>query len=182
MSTDRPSDLPSDLKSLAADLAALTPSSGGVNRDELMYRAGWEAGAATSWATPSTMLRAAAWLWPLSTAALVLIAAALSIVLATREPEVQLVYVEKPPTLNVEAENHNASAADHIPVAQPLLSPSGMFAWSARQGNDYLSLRERVLAFGVDMLPASSDDALSDVTPPMRDSRYGALMGELRGG
>jgi hypothetical protein len=196
MNSDRPSDLPPDLKSLAADLAALAPSSGSVNRDELMYRAGWEACAATSPAVPSTRLRAAAWSWPLSTAALVLIAAALSIVLATREPQVQVVYVEKPPTSSVETEKQKGSAPEHTAVAgqpwpstslhtavagQPWPSTSRSIAWPAGTGNDYLSLRERVLAFGVDVLPAAPDEPLGTVTP-LQDSRYGALIRELRGG
>jgi hypothetical protein len=182
MNSDRPSELPPDLKSLAADLAALAPSSGGVNRDELMYRAGWEACAATSPAVHSMRQRTAMWLWPLSTAALVLVAATLVVALATREAAVQVVYIEKPQTLSVEAEKQNASAVENVAVArQPLLATSRMNARPAGTGNDYLSLRERILAFGVDMLPASSDEPLQDVTP-LRDSRYGALIGELRGG
>ena len=181
MSTDRQSDLPSDLKSFAAELAALAPSSGILNRDELMYRAGWEAGTAASPPFHSK-LRAAAWLWPLTTAALVLIAAALSIVLAIREPEVQIVYVEKQPASRFAAEKQDETATRHIPAAsQTSLSPSGAVARSARRVNDYLSLREQVLAFGVDALPASSHEPARDVTP-LRDSRYGALIGELRGG
>jgi hypothetical protein len=180
MNSDRQSELPAELKSLAADLAALAPSSGGVNRDELMYRAGWEARAAASPAVHSTRLRAAMWLWPLSTAALVLIAAVLSILLATRELAVQVVYVEKPQTSSVEAEKQLVPATEYADLTrQPLLSPSS--ERPAPTGHDYLSLRERILAFGVDMLPTSSDEPLQGVTP-LRDSRYGALIGELRGG
>ena len=181
MNSDRPSDLPPELKSLAADLAALAPSGGGVNRDELMYRAGWEACAATSPAVHSVRQRAARWLWPLSTAALVLVATTLGVALATREPAVQIVYVEKPPS-GIETERQMVSATEHVVLTrQSLLSPSGMTKRPAGTGHDYLSLRERILAFGVDRLPATSDEPLQDVTP-LRDSRYGALIGELRGG
>ena len=181
MDTDRSWDLPSDLKSLAANLAALAPSTGGLDRDQLMYRAGWEACAVASPAVHSTRLRAARWLWPLITAALVLVAATLGVALATREPAVQVVYVEKPAS-SIETETQMVPATEYVALTrQPLLSRSGMTERPAGTGNDYLSLRERILAFGVDRLPASSDEPLQDVTP-LRDSRYGALIGELRGG
>ncbi len=182
MDTDRSRDLPSDLKSLAANLAALAPSTGGLDRDQLMYRAGWEACGATSPAAHSMRLRAARWLWPLSTAALFLIAATLGVALATRELAVQVVYVEKPPS-SIKTEKQMVSATEHVALTrQPLLSPSGMIDRPAGTGHDYLSLRERILAFGVDRLPASLDAELPNAASSIRDSRYGALIRELRGG
>jgi hypothetical protein len=183
MNTDRQSDLPLELKAFAANLAALSPSSGGLNRDELMYRAGWEAHAAMSPAFHSIRLGATRWLWPLTTAALVLISAALSFVLATREPAVQIVYVEKPQAWSAEAEKRTVTPAEPIAGgAQPLLSPSRMIAQSVAMGNDYFSLRDRVLTLGIDELPEPVNDPSHQETPAIRDSRYGTMIGELRGG
>jgi hypothetical protein len=196
MNPERLPELPSDLKSIEADLAALAPRSGALNRDELMYRAGWAACAAAD-ASPVAVSAnkgrgGLAWLWPLTTAGLVLVSATLGMVLATRGPQVEVVYVEKPESRSNETEKERASTkAPTLPVRDdriasiqerlPLRS-AAIDRPQMRLGNDYLSLRERVLAFGVDVLPSSSAAALPNESPAVGDSRYGVLIGQLRGG
>lgn len=196
MNADRLPEMPSDLKSFEAGLAALAPASAGLNRDELMYRAGWAACAAAGTAPmtmrPAGRTVAVAWLWPLTTAGLVLLSATLGIVLVARQPEVEVVYVEKPVDKSIEAEKQRVPAApatlparDHRVASSQGTTEIQTAATNrpkARFGNDYLSLRERVLAFGVDVLPSYSAASENGGSPPVRDSRYGALIGQLRGG
>ena len=194
MNSDRLPELPAELKPFEADLAALAPTSG-LNRDELMYRAGWAACAASGTSGSVVMQTnrrvGAAWLWPLTTAGLVLLSATLGLALVTRPPKVELVYVERPVNRSIGAEKDKqpmaptlpssddrvASSPNPLPRRTPMLDRP-----PTRFGNDYLSLRERVLAFGVDVLPATSDAPLPDGSPAIGDSRYGALIGQLRGG
>ncbi|MEX2139390.1 MAG: hypothetical protein WD894_09020 [Pirellulales bacterium] len=195
MNPDRLPELPSDLKPIEADLAALVPASGTLNRDELMYRAGWAAceasGDSPSALTPSNRRSGVAWLWPLTTAGLVLLSATLGIVLATREPDVEVVFVEKTTRESSETEKERAPAAasqlpttdDRVASAQEWLPQAPLLDRpQTRFGNDYLSLRERVLAFGVDVLPSYSAAPATNGSPAIGDSRYGALIGQLRGG
>jgi hypothetical protein len=117
-----------------------------------------------------------------TTAASVLITAALSMVLAMREPVVQIVYVENPQRSSAQAEQRQASAADQVAARQIAIAQSRMIAHAAGSGHDYLSLRERILSSGIDALPESVTSPSHDETPAISDSRYGALIGELRGG
>ena len=192
---DRLPELPLELKSLEVDLAALAPASGGLNRDELMYRAGWAAceAAVVPAGTPaqSNQRRMMVWLWPLTTAGLVLLSATLGIALATREPPLVVITKATPPDRKSEA---NKDASDAAPAMLPAGSEPIAMAWSsivrptifdrspAPVRDDYLSLRDRVLAFGVDALPS-----YAAATPPNDaradgQSRYGTLMGQLLGG
>jgi hypothetical protein len=133
----------------------------------------------------------AAWLWPMTTAGLVLLSTTLGIALVTRPPKVELVYVDKPVKGSIGMENDQQRAAPMSPALDnqvassptpfPLLR-SALDRPPTRFGNDYLSLRERVLAFGVDVLPATSAAAPANGSHAIGDSRYGALIGQLRGG
>jgi hypothetical protein len=49
-------------------------------------------------------------------------------------------------------------------------------------GANDLSLRERVLTYGVDMLPTGDSSALHGESDSVSNSRYAALLDELRGG
>jgi hypothetical protein len=194
-------ELPPDLKSLEADLVAMSPACGALSRDELMYRAGWEASAASTAGDPARAkvksqaktdrIRGSSWLWPLSTAGLLLVAAILGVILATRSPEVRVVYIEKPVRSSSEAlpskqpaDKRPISSPDETVAAQHPQLPSAKIVNRIQfgAGHEYLSLRQRVLAFGVDVLrtrgamPPRSDD------PTASDSRYGTLLGQLRGG
>jgi hypothetical protein len=189
-------ELPADLKLLAVDLAGLLPASGALNRDELMYRAGWaacEAASAAVIATTSSRRRMAmAWLWPLTTAGLLLLSAALGIALATREPE--LIVVTKVTTPESATGAKQKEPAPVAPATLPVPDERSAIVsrWSVGRAvvgrsptpahSDYLSLRDRVLAYGVDVLPSyaattSQNDARAD-----GQSRYGTLIGQLLGG
>jgi hypothetical protein len=196
MTSDQNPELPNELKSLEAELAVLLPSTGTLHRNELMYRAGWEACAVARvslalpapgvpLALPVPNKPAANWLWPLSTAGLLLVAVTLGLLLASRaEPESRVVYVERPATAVVDNEQTKRPSAAIAPIPVAQNSPFEFTTADLRRpriGDDYLSLRERVLAFGVEVL--SPTDA-SPVSPAesRRDTRYGAMIGNLLGG
>ena len=170
-------DLPHELKSFEAQLAALAPA-GNLSRDELMYRAGWEACA--SGARQSAKVRQHrihSWLWPASTAALVLLSVTLGLIVAIREPGVEVVYIEKSSSADAATANDGGMAdsssiatADAFNATRKPPSP----------GNDYFALREHVLAFGADVLPATT--APTSHLRTEHDARYGAMLGLLRGG
>jgi hypothetical protein len=193
--------LPSELKSLAENLAALVPADGNLQRDVLMYRAGWEACVASAADDPaftaakvqakSVHSLRSSWLWPLSTAGLLLVSATLGIALATRAPELRVVYVEQP--LPSSAALHDAKQAADVPPIGPhdeVVAATDRQSASAEivrrlqvgAGNEYFALRQQVLAFGVDVLRSRGDGPLSSDEPTTSDSRYGALLSELRGG
>jgi hypothetical protein len=183
MNSDRYPDLPSDLKAFEAQLAALSPACG-LSRDELMYRAGWEACASV--ATPlSPRLRRGVlgarrnardkhirqWLWPATTAALVVLSVTLGFVVALRKPATEVVYIERSPPARMAANDKRDS--QWRPEGTDLRLPSG--------GNDYLMLRDRVLALGVDVLPTTAA-ALKPDARSERNSTYGAMRGVFRDG
>jgi hypothetical protein len=199
MSHDRLPDLPPELKTLAADLAALVPASGALSRDELMYRAGWEACAATEavdFARPevhahakSVQCRRSSWLWPLSTAGLLLVSVTLAIALATRTTEVGVVDIARPvkSTFEVEQVQHPfpiKATAFPPSIAQDAGAPPKPPLNSAQVhlGHEYFALRGQVLAFGVDALDSRAAAATPGEQAAVEDSRYGALLHELRGG
>lgn len=193
MNHDRLPELSPDLKSLAADLASLAPAGGVLNRDELMYRAGWEACAASDTGAVRRLINSGdsrlGWLWPLSTAGLLLVTATLGVMFATREPAIRVVYLERPAEASAAVEQPKQPIRvkeilppDHVaqsaaPRSNPLLRDV-----QARPGYEYLTLRGRVLAFGVDVLNWHSATATSGEQAAVNDSRYGALLDELRGG
>jgi hypothetical protein len=199
MNTDRIPDLPSDLKPLEADLAALAPTTGALNRDELMYRAGWEARAAARvpLAPPVRTFRAAPWLWPLTTAGLLLVSLTLGAILATRtDPEPRIVYVERQAIAKNEQTEPRSTTAQNT-AAQNTPAPNATapniaahdsasvlpIAVTRRpgSGDHYLALRERMLAFGVEVLSTTTPSPPSS-SETRTDSRYGAMIGDLLGG
>jgi len=114
--------LKSELAALEASLAALTPRPSTVDRDRLMFLAGRASGASARRRGP------ASWLWPLATAASLLLAAGLGTLAWLREVDQPVAYVPAAPT-------------------QDLLRTS---AESTRWAADYLRLRNRVIDRGVD--------------------------------
>jgi hypothetical protein len=200
MNDDQLPELPHELKSLAADLEALAPASGDLSRDELMYRAGWAACAASAADHPARLAlaqgktfqsRGLSWLWPMSTAGLLLVSATLGVALATRTPDVQVVYIERSKVSPAAAQNAK-QPADRRTIApqDEVVAASDSHSSSARlvnppqfgPGREYLSLRQRVLAFGVDVLQSRAAPVSPDDEATISDSRYGTLLGQLRGG
>ena len=192
---DRPPELPLELKSLEADLAALAPDSGGLKRDELMYRAGWAACEAAivpaGTSAQSNRRRTMGWLWPLTTAGLVLLSATLGIALATRETQLVVITEATPPDSKTKAKQ---DASDAAPAMLPARSEPFAMALGSRVRptifdrspapvrDGYLSLRDRVLAFGIDVLPSYAAATLPNDARADGQSRYGTLMGQLLGG
>jgi hypothetical protein len=171
VNSDRLPDLPSDLKSFEAQLAALSPASG-LSRDDLLYRAGWEACASgVKQGANARQNRIHSWLWPASTAALVLLSVTLGLIVALRKPSVEVVYIERPPWATGVAIDESNSTWQPQDIPLPL--PSG--------GNDYLTLRDRVLALGADLLATGAAAPKSDARIE-RDSRFGAMRGLLGDG
>jgi hypothetical protein len=205
MNAEQFPQLPNELKSLAADLAALAPASGNLGRDELMYRAGWEAcaaaagqGAFIGGGNPraatfdqyvhSVQTHARTWLWPLCTAGLLLVTATLAVLLAMRdEPDVRIVYIEKPADTAIEQPRDAIAAEGTQQIERAQQNDSARERAAARDraaivrrlGDDYLSLRERVLAFGVDVLPTHTPAALPEASESGRDLRYGSMIGRF---
>jgi hypothetical protein len=187
-----------DLKQVEQSLRSLEPGEAGVNRDRLMYEAGWGAcESAMNRATPAVAARsdvkvrqARNWLWPATSAALLLISATLATVLVTRQPEKEFVYAyiatraadsaieaaEPKPVENQQTGHTEASInLPWLTVLQSLSAPV------ASTDPNYLTLRSRVLAFGVDVLPSAA------ISPSKSDSatgspRYGDMRGVLLGG
>jgi hypothetical protein len=193
MNHDRLPELSPDLKSLATDLSSLAPAAGALNRDELLYRAGWEACAALDtgarWRLVNSRDSRLGWLWPLSTAGLLLVTATLGVMFATREPAIRVVYLERPAQASASVEQPRQPIRvkeifppDHVAQSGAPRSSRLLHDVQARPGYEYLTLRGRVLAFGVDVLNWHSATATSDEQAAIKGSRYGALLDELRGG
>lgn len=123
------SELPEpELTGLEASLARLRPQVGGLNRDQVLFRAG-QASAGRSWGWPAAAL-----------------SFGVAIILAVAwwhqpslEPEIRIVYVPQP-----------------APPAPPPVSPE-VTRPQTKPGSPpelaYLHLREQVLRLGVDGLP-----------------------------
>jgi hypothetical protein len=191
MSADHDREKPLEWRDFEVELGALAPTADKINRDELMYRAGWEAHASTQ-ALPKPAEHSG-WLnsarWKLSTAALLLLAATLATVLVIRAPEVHLVYIKSPPNPMVETKTQQTTIAPQIAtedsqVVMHSISPDSPSPGRVLlpTGRDYLSLRGRVLAFGADVLPLPSAEPLPPENAATVDSRYGTLIGQLLGG
>jgi len=137
--------LSDDLAAVEASLAALPPFPSGIDRDRLVYLAGQ----AAAGALPGTKRRPAGWLWPMATAASLLVAAALGAMLAVRsQPEIveRLVVVRQPAEPVAPA-----PVAAHPAVETPLARSR-----PSRPPAEYLRLRDLVLSRGVDALPETS--------------------------
>jgi hypothetical protein len=126
-----------DLAALSHALGGLTPAAPALNRDRLLYEAGRRAGSPRRG-------------WRLTTVGFAVLAAGLGTRLATLPaPEVQVVYV---PGASRERERPEDSRTTIPPVAHAPESPAAVVhSLSA----PYLRLRDQVVRFGADSLPAA---------------------------
>jgi hypothetical protein len=130
--------IPSDpeLGPIESALVKLTPARIQIDRDRLMFQAGAKA------ALGDTRRR---WVWPSIAAALALVAASESLVLAIRPAPKALVQQPSPP-----AEDRSSSPAPVQILAQSP-SPAEKEAWTSAEP---LNLRRQVLRHGLEGLPA----------------------------
>jgi hypothetical protein len=130
-----------ELTDFEAQLQALKPTPGGLDRDRILFRAG----------------RASArgpgrYIWPGVSGVLALATVALSVALATRpEPPERVVYVEVPQSAPPRQEPRPPSVIDEVPAPTP---PEKALLTGGR------SLMERqLLRWGLDALPAPAPAA-----------------------
>jgi hypothetical protein len=120
---------------IEGQLARLQPLPGGLNRDELLFRAG------------QVSVRRRAWFWPAASASMTAVAAVLAVMLLVRpepRPVERIVVVERP-----------APPAPETPSPRP---EEGHFVHHDEDRGavqaDYLRLRDQVVRWGADALPS----------------------------
>jgi len=114
---------PAELGAIETSLRGLQPTAAFLDRDRLMFKAGQES------------MRRLQMLWPMATAAAVLLAVGLGSVLALRPPVDRVVYVDRAPPAPPDK-------------ASPAVEPPQVLERTA-----YSRLRRLVLEEGVDSLP-----------------------------
>ncbi len=135
-----------DLEAIETALASLQPAPSGVDRDRLMYLAGR---AATGGGSPDARRPRAGWLWPCSTAASLLVAVTFAAMwLGRGEPEVRIVYRDRPVAVP-EASEQPGEVVDDVEDGPARES------WRS----DYLRLRRLVMSEGVEAMPPTSSGA-----------------------
>jgi hypothetical protein len=128
-----------DLEAVEAAVGSLRPAPSGIDRDRLMYLAGRAAGGDGS----HHARRRAGWFWPCATAASLLAAVTFAGMWLSRgEPEVQIVYRDRPAA---------------VPEPAPDLD-EGVEEPSTREGwrGDGLRMRRLVMTEGVEAMPERS--------------------------
>jgi hypothetical protein len=179
-----------DLNAVAAALASLAPSTGKLDRDRLMFMAGEAAARSKEAQSKETLAREAQshssagaaprllvrrWAWPAAFSTMSAVAASLlAMLLIQPDPQIseRIVYLPaEPPTLTNAPRETNVARAEPLPPDDP---------GAGRQVNDrhptdddYLRLRDRVLALGVDSWTA--DQSATGTAPPSRPSNHRQL-------
>jgi hypothetical protein len=161
-----------ELRAVEQALAGLVPAAH-FDRDRLLFEAG-RAAAGRDVALAGRSWRRSA--WPLATAALAMIAAALGTALAVRSPRMEIVYLERPAA----AGNRTAAAATFPPTAQRTGLPGPRSSGSADLPREsYANLRQRALEGNLD-LPQAWWTLESPPPPSPEEPRpYRALRDEL---
>jgi hypothetical protein len=167
-------DYPADLKPIEAALSGLVPAAARVDRDRLMYLAGaaghesMKSGSAVD-GSLRRRFSTKSFLWPLSTAALVLVSV-LGALVAFRGTIERLVYVDRPgiKTNGPETAVVPRSSANLVPATHT----------NEPTNADYLVLRDRVLRNGVGVLDRRQGDTGNAGGEEIRNR---ALLRELLG-
>jgi hypothetical protein len=142
----RPDDFPPDLKAFEAALAGLVPAGSRIDRDRLMYRAGAAATTSATKSLPTRLSRLPAMVWLTATAAMLLVTLGLGALVALRQPQERIVYVDRPA---------NTAGATTLALHLPGIGPTLPLASDAANAG-YLALREQVLRSGVEALDVPS--------------------------
>jgi hypothetical protein len=164
-----PERLNQDLAAVEAALTSLSPAPSTLDRDRVMYLAGQASGR-------RQRASRASWLWPCTTAATVLVACTLGVLLAGRsQPQMveRIVYVESGRPGDTEVRPHEASVAEG---GRESLIPS-----REQLPLDYLKLRQLVLAHGIDALPEPKPAMAPDRKGPPSPSDYRHLLEQIEG-
>src|SRR5262245_682166 len=137
---------PNDLNPLAAALRDLAPSTGGLNRDRLLFDAGRAAA-----------LPACSWAWPVTAAGFALLSIVFAGVLAFNEPRILVVERERPvmvegPAAPVELPRPEESPPSPEPSPTAVVVHPTEDAYSA-DTRRMVELRRDMLRWGVEMLP-----------------------------
>lgn len=134
-----------DLAALTAALGGLAPARPALDRDRLLYEAGRRSA------------RRRPWTWPAAAGLFAVLSAGLGVRLATLPvPQPQVVYVSRP------------AAPEQPPVAStetPPDSRADMLAAGPRSAGGYLGLRDLVVRFGADGLPAAASGPVAAPRP-----------------
>ena len=147
-----------DLAAVEAVLSSLSPAPSGLDRDGLMYLAGRASAGKSS---PSARRRRADWLWPCTTAAMVLVAVTFATMwLARGGPEVvtHVVYVESDRPAKAQGQSEQQAVAIEVEVE--------VTAKRKELRTDYLQLRRPVLIHGVDAIPQPHPTPAADAGTP----------------
>jgi hypothetical protein len=123
-----------DLVALSTALGGLAPAAAAIDRDRLLFEAGRRS-VRRPWASP------------MLTGVFAVLAIGFGVRLMTAPPQVQTVYVVEASRERERPEFLNSKLEFRTPVAEAPGSP--------RAGAEYLHLRDQVVRFGADSLPAA---------------------------
>ncbi|HEY1380966.1 MAG TPA: hypothetical protein VGF55_29470 [Gemmataceae bacterium] len=150
---DHPID--SDLAALTAALGGLAPAPPALDRDRLLYEAGRRSARRRPWA------------WPAVAGVFAVLSAGLGVRLATAPappPRVEIVYLPRTETPSRDVQ--------HVSETSPVRD-----VFLPRPGGGYLHLRDQVVRFGADSLPAAVSGRAP--APPPVERMLGLPFGTL---
>lgn len=154
--------LPEKLEQVEEALAAITLPSSSIDRDRLMYDAGWAAAEARKVQPPRR-----AWLWQAATAISSVAAVVLLTVLALRAPMVirEVVYVDPPIAIQIPDTVRALQRPQH--TVEPFNRNSAIGGQNFNPSElTYLRLRELALREGINALPAPIYASQSSISNP----------------
>jgi hypothetical protein len=155
-----------DRTSVEAALSSLHPAPTGVDRDRLMYLAG----RAAADGSPGARRLLADWLWPVATAASLLLAVTFATMWVARGGP-RIVYVERPAQAQKGVPQATAPPTE---AAEPEPKPR-----QKRWRTEYLQLRRLVTTRGVEAIPEMRSAPASDVETLRWRSAFDRTLEEL---